>query len=85
MTIAIGALLVFAAAVLRTWASAYLRTEVVHDTSQHSKALVADGPFRFTRNPLYLANVPMAAGIGLLSSRLGWLFLVAANWLFVTG
>src|SRR5690348_17227568 len=81
--IAIGALLVFAAAMLRTWASVYLRIEVVHDMAQHSEALVADGPFRFVRNPLYLANVPMAAGIGVLASPAGWLFLVAANWLFV--
>ena len=43
--IALGAMLVFAAAMLRTWSTAYLRTEVVHDTSQHSEALVADGPF----------------------------------------
>src|SRR5438270_11305368 len=40
-----GALLVFLAALLRTWATAYLRTEVVHDASQHSEALVADGPY----------------------------------------
>ena len=79
----IGALLVFLTAALRTWATAYLRTDVVHDTAQHSEALVADGPFRYTRNPLYLANVPMAAGIGVLASRLGWLFLVIANWVFV--
>jgi protein-S-isoprenylcysteine O-methyltransferase Ste14 len=78
-----GALLVFLAAALRTWAAAYLCTDVVHDTAQHSEALVADGPFRYVRNPLYLANLPMAAGIGILASRLGWLFLVAANWLFV--
>jgi protein-S-isoprenylcysteine O-methyltransferase Ste14 len=69
MTIGVGALFVFAAATLRTWASAYLRTEVVHDTNQHSEALVADGSFRFTRNPRYLANIPMAVGIGLLASR----------------
>lgn len=81
--IAAGALLVFATAILRTWATAYLRSEVVHDTRQHSDALVADGPYRFTRNPLYLANVPMAAGIGVLSSRLGWFFLVGASWFFV--
>ena len=81
--IAAGALLVFAAAILRTWATAYLRSEVVHDTRQHSDTLVADGPYRFTRNSLYLANVPMAAGIGVLSSRLGWFFLVGASWLFV--
>jgi protein-S-isoprenylcysteine O-methyltransferase Ste14 len=78
-----GALLIFLAAALRTWAAAYLRTEVVHDTAQHSEALVADGPFRYTRNPLYLANLPMAAGLGILASRLGFLFLVAANWVFV--
>ena len=83
MVIAAGALLVFLAAGLRTWAAAYLRTEVVHDTAQHSEALVADGPFRYTRNPLYLASLPMAAGIGVLASRSGFVFLVLANWIFV--
>src|SRR5262249_49124499 len=59
-----GALLVFLAAALRTWATAYLRAEVVHDASQHSEALVADGPYRYVRNPLYLANRPLPAGGG---------------------
>jgi protein-S-isoprenylcysteine O-methyltransferase Ste14 len=83
VVIAAGALLVVLAAALRTWAAAYLRTDVVHDTDQHSEALVADGPFRYVRNPLYFASVPMAAGIGVLASRAGWLFLVGATWLFV--
>jgi hypothetical protein len=78
-----GALLVFVSAVLRTWAAAYLRTAIVHDTAQHSEALVADGPFRYVRNPLYLATLPMAAGIGVLASRFGFIFLVLANWIFV--
>jgi protein-S-isoprenylcysteine O-methyltransferase Ste14 len=52
IVIGVGALLVFVSAALRTWATAYLRTDVVHDTAQHSEALVADGPFRYTRNPL---------------------------------
>ena len=48
------------------------------------EALVADGPFRYTRNPLYLANLPVAAGIGVLQpSRSGFIFLVLANWIFV--
>jgi protein-S-isoprenylcysteine O-methyltransferase Ste14 len=81
--IAIGALLVFLSAALRTWGAAYLRTAIVHDTAQHSDALVADGPFRYTRNPLYLANLPMAAGIGVLASLWGFIFLVVANWIFV--
>jgi protein-S-isoprenylcysteine O-methyltransferase Ste14 len=83
VVIGAGALLIFLAAGLRTWAAAYLRTAVVHDTAQHSEALVADGPFRYTRNPLYLASLPMAAGIGVLASRSGFIFLVLANWIFV--
>ena len=81
--IGIGALFVFLSAAIRTWGAAYLRTSVVHDTSQHSEALVADGPFRYTRNPLYLANLPMAIGIGVLASRSGFIFLAIANWIFV--
>jgi protein-S-isoprenylcysteine O-methyltransferase Ste14 len=83
IVILFGSLLVFLTAALRTWGAAYLRTEVVHDTAQHSEALVADGPFRYARNPLYLANLPMAAGIGVLASRFGFIFLVLANWIFV--
>ena len=83
IVIATGASFVFLSAALRTWGAAYLRTEVVHDTAQHSEALVADGPFRYTRNPLYFATLPMATGIGVLASRLGFVFLVLANWIFV--
>jgi len=83
IVILFGSLLVFIAAALRTWGAAYLRTEIVHDTNQHSEGLVADGPFRYTRNPLYLASLPMAAGIGVLASLSGFIFLVLANWIFV--
>jgi len=78
-----GAMLVFLAALLRTWATAYLRTEVVHDAAQHSEALLADGPYRYVRNPLYLANLPMAVGVGMLASRLGFVFMVLAMLAFM--
>ena len=78
-----GALLVFLAALIRTWATAYLRTEIVHDMSQHSESLIADGPYRWVRNPLYLANLPMTAGVGLMASRLGWFFMIVAMYVFV--
>jgi protein-S-isoprenylcysteine O-methyltransferase Ste14 len=81
--IAAGAVFIFLAAGLRTWGAAYLRTAIVHDTAQHSEALVAEGPFRYTRNPLYLASLLMAAGIGVLASRLGFFFVLLANWIFV--
>jgi protein-S-isoprenylcysteine O-methyltransferase Ste14 len=79
---ALGALLIFLSAFLRTCATAYLHTEIVHDKSQHSESLVADGPYRYLRNPLYFANVPMMAGIGFLASRTGWFFIVLSTLLF---
>src|SRR6266480_1098056 len=83
IVIVAGGLLVFLSAALRTWSASYLRTDIVHDTAQHSEALIADGPFRHMRNPLYLGNLLMAAVIGVLASRSGFIFLVLANWIFV--
>ena len=70
-----GALLAILAAALRTWAAAYLRSAIVHDHALHSEGLVADGPFRWMRNPLYDGGILLAAGTGLLASRLGWFVL----------
>ena len=70
-----GALLVGLAATIRTWAAAYLRSDVVHDTALHTETLVADGPYRYVRNPLYLGTFLMSAGIGFLASRSGFVVL----------
>ncbi len=79
---AAGALLVGAAALLRTWSEAYLHADIVHDAKLHSEALVADGPYRYVRNPLYLGTILMTIGIGLMASRLGWFVLVGVMTLF---
>ncbi|MDE2314397.1 MAG: isoprenylcysteine carboxylmethyltransferase family protein [Elusimicrobia bacterium] len=73
----LGAALTFAAAGLRTWAAAYLDSEVVHDRALHSDALVADGPYRHLRNPLYLGTILIAAGLGMAASRSGFWVLTA--------
>lgn len=68
---------------MRTWGAAYLRSEVVHDSNLRNETLVADGPFRYVRNPLYFGNVLLAAGMGLFASRLGWLILALGMVVFV--
>ncbi|MFZ3200601.1 MAG: isoprenylcysteine carboxylmethyltransferase family protein [Candidatus Acidiferrales bacterium] len=73
---AFATLLVAFAAVIRTWGAAYLHANVVHDVKLHSGILVADGPFRYVRNPLYLGGIVSAFGIGLMASRLGAVVIV---------
>lgn len=77
-----AALLAVLAAMLRTWAAAYLRSTIVHDHALHSEGLVADGPFRWMRNPLYDGGILLAAGTGLLASRLGWFVMTLGLFLF---
>jgi protein-S-isoprenylcysteine O-methyltransferase Ste14 len=78
----VGAALSVAAAALRTWAAAYLQSEVVQDRALHSEALVADGPYRYMRNPLYLGGVMLGAGLGLMASRVGWFVMTIGLLIF---
>jgi len=82
LVFAFGAALAIAAAALRTWSAAYLKSEVVHDLDLHNEALVADGPYRRVRNPLYLGMVLLGAGMGFMTSRLGWFVLVILLYAF---
>ena len=79
---ALAAVVVSAAALSRTWASAYLKSDVVYASALKTAALVADGPYRHTRNPLYLGNVLMAVGMGAMASRIGFVVLVGGMIVF---
>jgi protein-S-isoprenylcysteine O-methyltransferase Ste14 len=78
----LSALVATLAAGIRSWAEAYLPSSVVHDSKLHSDRLVADGPYRHLRNPLYLGTILLALAIGTMASRLGFLVLGAGMWLF---
>lgn len=78
----LAAVLMITAAFIRTWASAYLHAEVVYAAEVKSASLVADGPYRRVRNPLYFANVLMAIAMGAMMSRAGFLVAVVAMTVF---
>src|SRR5271165_786276 len=82
LTFAIAALFAVAAALVRTSATAYLNPEVMMDSQVQTSRLVADGPYRYVRNPLYFGNILLAAGFGLMASRIGFFILVVGMIVF---
>ncbi|HYR88208.1 MAG TPA: methyltransferase [Terriglobia bacterium] len=72
----VGAALVVLAVSIRTWATAYLRYDVMRNPQIHTERLIADGPFGYLRNPLYFGNLLMVAGVTFSLSRTGMAVLV---------
>lgn len=61
-------MILFAAAgsALRTWGAAYLGASTVQRGGMVSDRVVADGPFRFVRNPLYLGTLLHSVALAFL-------------------
>jgi protein-S-isoprenylcysteine O-methyltransferase Ste14 len=79
---AFAAGLLVVAALFRTWASSYLHSSVVYAAEVKTASLVADGPYRRVRNPLYFANVLLAIGMGAMMSRTGFFVAILAMLVF---
>src|SRR5208283_2998000 len=82
LTFAVAALFAIAAAVVRTWGTAYLNSEVMIAMRVQTSRLVADGPYRYVRSPLYFGNILLAVGFGLMASRIGFVILVVGMIVF---
>jgi protein-S-isoprenylcysteine O-methyltransferase Ste14 len=74
IVIVLGALAALAGAVLRTWGAAYLGYDIVHHVQMQAGGVMAAGPYRYVRNPLYLGGWFMMAAISLLMPPTGALF-----------
>ena len=74
----LGILFAFLAAFLRTWASAYLGTSIVQAPGMHGEGVVAAGPYRYLRNPLYLGIFIHTLALALLMPPTGALFSILA-------
>lgn len=73
----LGGALVLAAIAFALWGQQTMRaagTNIRPD--EPATAIVSDGPFAFTRNPLYLSLLAMFAGIGVASASLTFLAVI---------
>jgi protein-S-isoprenylcysteine O-methyltransferase Ste14 len=77
-----GILCALLAAVLRTWASAYLGASVVQAGAMHGDDVIAAGPYRYVRNPLYLGIFLHTLALALLMPTSGAVFCIVAIGLF---
>lgn len=82
LLLALAALCAVVAAALRTWASAYMGPGTVRSPLMRGDAVVAAGPYRYMRNPLYVGIVIHAVALALLMPPTGAIFCVTAITLF---
>lgn len=84
-TILVTCLAIFfacAGALLRIWGSAYLGASVVQSPAMHAGQVMAAGPYRFLRNPLYLGTWLFNLGVAILMPPSGAVVFLLANILF---
>lgn len=66
-----GALMAAIGMVFRVWGTAYLGFGTVHHGEMQAGAVMADGPYRYLRNPLYLGGWCMLAAMAFVMPPTG--------------
>jgi protein-S-isoprenylcysteine O-methyltransferase Ste14 len=74
--IAIASLVAAAGAALRIWGTAYLGPGTVNNAEMKAGAVLADGPYRYVRNPLYMGSWFMIAAMGFIMPATGALLVM---------
>jgi protein-S-isoprenylcysteine O-methyltransferase Ste14 len=74
VVIVLASLIAAVGMVLRVWGTAYLGYGTVHHTQMQAGAVMADGPYRFMRNPLYVGGWFMVAAMAFIMPPSGALF-----------
>lgn len=80
--IVLAALCAALGAVLRVWGTAYLGSRTMQSLEMQAGAVVASGPYRYVRNPLYLGLWFMAAALAFLMPPSGALVAMVLITLF---
>jgi len=72
-----------AAAAVRLWGTAYLGIGTVNNKAMKAGFVLADGPYRHVRNPLYIGSWLMVAAISVLMPPTGALFTMVVLSVFL--
>jgi protein-S-isoprenylcysteine O-methyltransferase Ste14 len=80
----LATLFALAGAILRTWGAAYLSASVVQDQGMHTGTggIIAAGPYRHLRNPLYLGTICITLAMALLMPASGAVFAIVTITVF---
>lgn len=81
--IILGSVFAAVGAITRVWGTAYLGYGTVRHEEMQAGAVMADGPFRFVRNPLYIGAWFMFAAMAFLMPPTGALFSMALLTVFL--
>lgn len=73
---------VVAGTALRIWGTACLGSSVVQSSTMHAGPVVASGPYRFLRNPLYLGTWSFSLGVSILMPPSGAIVFLLATFVF---
>ena len=79
VVLVVAIVLACAAAALRTWAAAWMGHAVVSGGEVQAKTLVAEGPYRRMRHPLYVGILLHTAALAILMPPAGAVFALAAT------
>lgn len=68
--------------IFRIWGTAYLGAAVMQGKAMQGAAVVAAGPYRYVRNPLYVGSFLAAMAVSILMPPTGAIFFLVAQAIF---
>jgi protein-S-isoprenylcysteine O-methyltransferase Ste14 len=84
LSLVVGFAVIFLGEMIRFWGVSIAGAETRTTGTVGGTYLITNGPFSYVRNPLYLGNMLVYCGVGVMSMALfPWLLLLALVWFYV--
>ncbi len=84
LSLVIGFAVAFVGELIRFWGVSIVGAETRTTGTVGGTYLITSGPFGHVRNPLYLGNMLLYAGVGIMSMALfPWLLILALIWFYI--